>query len=625
MGEKKIGPDTLSQIIEEVSRIVTRETGNHLNQSHEIMIGSRLTKRIHELGLQTQEEYLQHLRTHEVEEVPALVSLITTHHTYFFREFFHFEFLLSEGLQKMIDGARKEGRKKLRIWSAACSKGQEVYSLSMFLSHHLPVLAPDFTFEVFGSDVDQQCVTHAKNGVYLWSDLKSCPSVYLGKNWTRGTGDIAQFVKANSEMKNRCHFHVNNLAQLQGSYLQEGFDLVFCRNVFLYFSPPQIRSITENLFRYIKPHGYLMVGLSESLNDLKLPIVSKGPAIYQHKLKDTPLNSPAKTTAAAPTAPLRSVAPAMPAIKKVICVDDSPTVLKILQMILVKEHGFEVVATAKSGLDAQDKMKTLKADLMTLDIHMPEMGGLEYLRQNFKPGHPPVLIVSSVQRDDKALADEAIKLGASDFVEKPNMSQMKECGDEIRTKLKLLSPSSRESFLEFQNAERAGSDRKAPSATSSSATNKSSGKIPLRVVILESSQMVSQKRALREITRSSIKTLWLFTDQDFASREAELQGFGCKALPAGTTPLNISALANHSWGHFQDFWSQLSTLEQNTLCSVLVCTDKASADRLKGLRTSQVIVEEQLTKNSLYRDVADDFSPFTSFVYLSETYLRGGK
>ena len=86
MGEKKIGPDTLSQIIEEVSRIVTRETGNHLNQSHEIMIGSRLTKRIHELGLQTQEEYLQHLRTHEVEEVPALVSLITTHHTYFYRD-----------------------------------------------------------------------------------------------------------------------------------------------------------------------------------------------------------------------------------------------------------------------------------------------------------------------------------------------------------------------------------------------------------------------------------------------------------------------------------------------------------------------------------------------------------
>jgi chemotaxis protein methyltransferase CheR len=175
-------------LVTEVSKLVNELTGIQLGESQSTMVHHRVQKRMIELQLTDATAYLSYLKENIEEESKALVSLITTHHTFFFREFNHFEFLEQKGLKQVTDAIRAEGRKTLRIWSAACSRGQEVYSLAMFLRFHLKKIAPDFDFEIFGSDVDPESITIAKNGVYRWNEIKEIPSIYLLDNWVKGVG-----------------------------------------------------------------------------------------------------------------------------------------------------------------------------------------------------------------------------------------------------------------------------------------------------------------------------------------------------------------------------------------------------------------------------------------------------
>src|SRR5690606_29906934 len=101
---------------------------------------------------------------------------------------------------------------------------------------------------------------------------------------------------------------------------------------------------------------------------------------------------------------------------KVMCVDDSPVVLKLLKKIISSQHGFEVVATANNGAEAVDMLKKHEVDLMTLDIHMPVMDGVSYLEKNFKHGHPPVVMLSSVTEEGTGPSMRCLELGASDYV-----------------------------------------------------------------------------------------------------------------------------------------------------------------------------------------------------------------
>ncbi len=428
-------------LIEAVSTIVTKATGIQLGPKQAAMIESRMVRRMLQLGIGDAEVYLTHLKNNATSETQALVSLLTTHHTHFFREFLHFEFLEKKGLPAIIAALRKEGRNTIRIWSAASSRGQEVYSLSMFLHTQLKKLAPDFKYELFGSDVDSESVTIAKNGVYRYDEIKSIPAIYAADHWVRGTGEIADFVKAKTAIRLPCSFETVNLLELETPMKGRMFDVVFCRNVFIYFNQQQIASITTNLLKHINPHGYFIIGLSESLTGLKLPVSSLAPSVYQHvqelpKVAPQPMASATKATQPPRAWQPEPTSSVQPQILRVLCVDDSPTVLTLLKRLLQKEDGFEVVATAKNGIEAALMLKQHTVDVVTLDIHMPEQNGVEYLQKNMHPKHPPVVVVSSVSREDSALGLKTLELGAVDYVEKPGMADLAERADEIRTKLR---------------------------------------------------------------------------------------------------------------------------------------------------------------------------------------------
>jgi chemotaxis protein methyltransferase CheR len=259
-----VSADNDQDLVRIVSDIVGKITGIQLGTREANMVKSRLSTRMSELGLTSPHDYLRHLDANRVSESSALVSLLTTHHTYFFREYAQFDYLIASGLNQIIQAAKLDGRKHLRIWSMACSRGQEVYSLAMFFSHHLKAIDETITFEILGTDVDPESVAIAKNGVYRWEEVKGIPSIYAAGHWARGVGEISEFVKAKPSIKSPCRFEVMNLLDLKAidGAPQRTFDLIFCRNVFIYFELEKIKSITEAIIKRLTPGGIFNIGLS---------------------------------------------------------------------------------------------------------------------------------------------------------------------------------------------------------------------------------------------------------------------------------------------------------------------------------------------------------------------------
>lgn len=424
------------KVIREIAQIMQELTGMLLQDKQFSMMESRLTKRMYELGVQDFESYLKHLKDNFSTESKVLITLLTTHHTSFFREFVHFEYLLKEALPKTIERMKKSGEKKIRIWSAGCSTGQEIYSLAMFLDYHLPQLAPDLDYEIFGTDIDIGCIKSAKNGVYRYEQIKEIPSMYQGKHWQRGTGEIANFVRISEKIRKRCLFMTSNLFDTS-MLVGQSYHLIFCRNVFLYFNQAQIDSVTKSLFNLLSPSGYLFLGVSESLSGSIVETEQVGPSVYHKMDKNT---EKAKVVEFSNTVELGGAAAEQEVPKerlyRVVCVDDSTVILSILKKILNRENGFEVVGTAPNGLEAREVIEREKPDIVTMDIHMPLMTGVEYLQSNMHPNHPPVVMVSSVSREDADFGLQSLELGAVDFIEKPSLINLQEKTKEICFKLK---------------------------------------------------------------------------------------------------------------------------------------------------------------------------------------------
>jgi chemotaxis methyl-accepting protein methylase len=262
-----------SVLIESISLAISARTGIKLGVEERQMILSRVSSRILTLGL-TPQEYEQ--RWSEPKEMEHLVSLLTTHHTYFFREDDHFQLLENKLLPAIADQLRASSRKMIRVWSAACSRGQEVYTLAAVLERFCKAHAPDLSFEVVGSDVDAASVAVAKEGVYPSSSFKNLPpsaGAEFMNSWVVGKGRVTGYLKAPKRWQERCRFQVHNLMDVPPESLGV-FDVLFCRNVFIYFTNSNIQKIVSQLLPHLSENGAIFIGISESLRYLELPVKS---------------------------------------------------------------------------------------------------------------------------------------------------------------------------------------------------------------------------------------------------------------------------------------------------------------------------------------------------------------
>jgi chemotaxis protein methyltransferase CheR len=414
-----------NDLVKDVSDVISKITGNVMAEKQYPMVESRLKKRCLDLRLEKPSDYKDYWLKNKEAENNHLVGLLTTHFTSFFREFSHFEWLGGE-LPSMVANAKREGRRTLKFWSAASSKGQEVWSLCMWIHHHMAKIDPSMDWIVVGSDIDPVSVREGENGVYHRRELETAPLYLWQAHWVKGKGEIADWYKIKADLRKRAKFQTMNLLSLTIPK-EEKFDAILCRNVLIYFDRDNQEKIVRSLLKHLTSDGALITGMSESLNGLGLGVKGVAPSIYKsQEAKVIPLPS-TKTTSASHTIPYPL---------KVLCVDDSSTIIAILKKILQGPE-YEIIGVAKDGLEALEKLKTLKPDVITLDLHMPNMDGPTFLKESGVASKTPVIVVSSVGREHSQLISPLMAMGVTDFVEKPSLENIAKISEELKQKLKM--------------------------------------------------------------------------------------------------------------------------------------------------------------------------------------------
>lgn len=413
---------------------VSEVSGVQLGEKQQDMVIQRLRRRMTLLGLKSEAEYIEYYRKNRTEEFRELISLFTTHHTYFFREFKHFEVLKQETLPKLIPLVRKRADKTIHLWSAACSRGHEVYSLAIYLEQCLKELAPDLNFRLHGTDIDAISVEFAKNGVFSKKEVDTIPLAFQTGTFIRGRGEFSEYTRVHQRLHDRCSFDVANLVDSK-TWPKQNFDIIFCRNVFIYFTPGDMEKTARNFQKRLSEGGYLFLGLTETLNGLDVNLKTAGPSVYTQVREKPATLSLVKNS----PPPVIETPKATEQVRRVLCIDDSPTILSLLKQTFTRADGFVVADTATNGKEALEKLAKNQYELITLDIHMPIMDGLEFLKQSKNLNRPPVIVISSVDRQEQSLALEALRLGAKDYVEKPSLKTFDASREEILFKARTLA------------------------------------------------------------------------------------------------------------------------------------------------------------------------------------------
>lgn len=241
--------------------IIYKESGISLSDHKKALMQSRLMKRLRALKLNDFRDYYDFLQENYDEEIINLLNCITTNKTDFFREDKHFDFMFNIALP----GLEQKQKKKIRIWSAGCSTGQEPYSIAItilnFYNHYkLPI--PDI--KILATDIDTESLNVGKEGKYRAVDLEDVDRRVKSEYFIKGSGEEEGFYRVKDYIKKMIFFRRLNL--LDQTYPMNGkFEMIFCRNVIIYFDNVSRRRVFEKFHHYLCDDGYLFAGHSENI------------------------------------------------------------------------------------------------------------------------------------------------------------------------------------------------------------------------------------------------------------------------------------------------------------------------------------------------------------------------
>lgn len=256
---------------ERVSQIIYKLCGINLKGGKEALVRARLMKRLRALGMSDFNEYLRYLDSeYGQEELFSMVDVITTNKTSFFREPAHFYFLK----EKILPNLK---HKRLRFWTAACSSGEESFSLALLLREEIE----DFDRRdilILGTDISRRMLEKAKQAVYKMETLKDVPPHLLAKYFTKVSAEPPLY-QVNQIIRHSVRFAWLNLMD---EWPMKGlFNVIFCRNVMIYFDRPTQQKLINRLWDLIESGGFLFVGHSEGLSAITHNFKYVKPAIYQ--------------------------------------------------------------------------------------------------------------------------------------------------------------------------------------------------------------------------------------------------------------------------------------------------------------------------------------------------------
>jgi chemotaxis protein methyltransferase CheR len=260
---------------ERVRQLIYQRAGISLHAGKQAMVYSRLSRRLREAGQASFAEYLRWLEQATGSAAEAewqeFINCLTTNLTAFFREEHHFHELVAD-LR-----ARSALQAGLRLWCNAASTGEEPYSLAMTV---VEALGTSAQAKIFCSDIDTKVLATAQRGVYP-ADARGLSAERLKRHFMRGTGANSGFIRVKPELARLVEFRAFNLMATNWQALGEAFDIVFCRNVMIYFDGPTQRKVLERTHAAMKPGGLMYVGHSENFSDSRDLFRLRGKTIYE--------------------------------------------------------------------------------------------------------------------------------------------------------------------------------------------------------------------------------------------------------------------------------------------------------------------------------------------------------
>jgi chemotaxis protein methyltransferase CheR len=260
-----------------LSANLRRLTGIHLplNEKNLALMSSRLLKLRNE-GIRSYRELITELENQNNHIMHLFVSAMTTNTTHFFREEEHFQILRRLVLEKIRIQARGS-QSEIRVWCAASSTGEEPYALAMIL-HDLQTQHP-FTPRILATDVDFKVLARAKTGIYTDKQVENIPPAYLDKYFSKFYDDDTRCYRVEDTLKSLIQFGRFNL--LKNYPFRHKFDVIFCRNVLIYFEKETVRYVIGQLTQVLQPGGYLFLGHSEAVAGMFPGLKRAGPAVYR--------------------------------------------------------------------------------------------------------------------------------------------------------------------------------------------------------------------------------------------------------------------------------------------------------------------------------------------------------
>jgi chemotaxis protein methyltransferase CheR len=263
------------------SKLIYDQCGIKLPPHKRSMLEARLRKRLRAHNLYTFEDYadLIFARGESTEELVKLIDVVTTNKTDFFREPAHYDYLMKSALPFLVESFGSGIDQPLRVWSAGCSTGKEPYTLAMVLKEYQSVTA-DFRFDILGTDISTDVLERAVQGIYPAAKAEPIPSALKKKYLLKSKDPDNHTVRITPGLRALVRYRRLNFMDDDFGF-REPFDIIFCRNVIIYFDRPTQERLLTKLVNNLAAGRYIFLGHSETLLGLNLPLKQMAPSVYR--------------------------------------------------------------------------------------------------------------------------------------------------------------------------------------------------------------------------------------------------------------------------------------------------------------------------------------------------------
>lgn len=378
-----------------IQKLVEELTGaTQTADTRQDALANNLARRIQELGLKSMDAYMKYVEGNK-NEFAHLVSSLTIHTTSWFRENPHFVAFQ----EILLDAVKKP--EVFKVWCAACSTGEEVYSFALMLEEFRRV-HPQFDYRVYGTDIDAVSLVNAERAIYPKKNMNFHVMRYKN-HILEGSGKTHDYFTLTKEIRRRCTFHKVDLRD-HTPQAEGPFHLVVCRNVLIYFTPETVGKVIANLLRNVKPDGYMMLGHSESIQAADYGLGQMGHSVYSKRRS------------------LKGVVARPQGRPRVLSIDESMPFRRQL-MSWFTEMGFDS-HTVGSATEATAYLNFNVVDLITMDLKISDMPAEKWLQTERAEGlSTPVVVLSDMQGGAAMANVDILALQAQDYVEKQKLRE----------------------------------------------------------------------------------------------------------------------------------------------------------------------------------------------------------